>query len=57
MATRRVRVRAIKRPEVDEDKLAIAFLMLAKVLYDQEQAAASQPSGEVDGATSGAEAA
>jgi len=32
---RNIRVRAIKRKEVDEDKLALAFLMLAKVLHEQ----------------------
>lgn len=33
--TRRIRVRAIKRREVDEDKLALAFLLLAKTLHEQ----------------------
>lgn len=31
---RQIRVRAVRRREVDEDKLALAFLMLAKVLHD-----------------------
>jgi hypothetical protein len=34
---RNIRVRAIKRREVDEDKLALAFLMLAKVIHEQER--------------------
>jgi hypothetical protein len=36
---RNIRVRAIKRREVDEDKLALAFLMLAKVLHEQARPA------------------
>jgi hypothetical protein len=32
---RNMRVRAIKRRELDEDKLALAFLMLAKSLSEQ----------------------
>ncbi len=32
---RNIRVRAIKRRELDEDKLALAFLMLAKSLSEQ----------------------
>jgi hypothetical protein len=31
-----MRVRAIRRREVDEDKLALAFLMLAKAICEQE---------------------
>jgi hypothetical protein len=34
---RQIRVRGIRRREVDEDKLALAFLMLAKVLHDEAQ--------------------
>jgi hypothetical protein len=34
---RNIRVRAVKRGEVDEDKLALAFLMLAKALSDAEK--------------------
>jgi len=33
---RNIRVRAIRRREIDEDKLALAFLMLAKVISEQE---------------------
>jgi hypothetical protein len=32
---RNIRVRAIRRRELDEDKLALAFLMLAKVIAEQ----------------------
>ncbi len=39
--TRHIRVRAIKRREVDEDKLALAFLMLARVLHEQAGSAAA----------------
>ena len=35
---RNIRVRGIRRKEIDEDKLALAFLMLAKILHEQEQA-------------------
>lgn len=34
---RRLRVRAIKRKELDEDKLALAFLMLAKLLRERDE--------------------
>jgi hypothetical protein len=44
----RIRVRAVKRREVDEDKLALAFLMLAKALREQhcESETERQPSSE-----------
>lgn len=35
--TKRVRVRAIRRPEVEDDRLAVAFLMLAKILDEQAE--------------------
>ncbi len=35
---RSISVRGVRRKEVDEDKLALAFLMLAKVLHEQEHA-------------------
>ncbi len=38
---RQIRVRAIKRREVDEDKLALAFLMLAKVLHERAEVPAA----------------
>lgn len=41
---RNIRVRGIKRKQIDEDKLALAFLMLAKVIHDQDEAeAATEP--------------
>ena len=39
-----IRVRSVRRREIDEDKLAVAFLLLAKILAEQEQAA----TGDVD---------
>lgn len=33
---RNIRVRGIKRKQIDEDKLALAFLLLAKVIHEQE---------------------
>jgi hypothetical protein len=36
--TRNIRVQGIKRKQIDEDKLALAFLLLAKVLHEQEEA-------------------
>lgn len=41
---RNLRVRAVKRHELDEDKLALAFLMLAKALSEPESA----PGEDVD---------
>ena len=41
---RNLRVRAVKRRELDEDKLALAFLMLAKALSEQGDA----PGEDVD---------
>jgi hypothetical protein len=32
---RNIRIKAVKRREVDEDKLALAFLMLAKVIQKE----------------------
>jgi hypothetical protein len=34
---RNIRVRGIKRKRIDEDKLALAFLLLAKVLHEQDE--------------------
>jgi hypothetical protein len=31
-----MRVRAVKRRELDEDKLALAFLLLAKAICEQD---------------------
>jgi len=38
---RNIRVRAIRRREVDEDKLALAFLMLAKTISEQKDTESS----------------
>jgi hypothetical protein len=35
---RNIRVRGIKRKQIDEDKLALAFLLLAKILHEQDEA-------------------
>jgi len=35
--TRRVRARGIRRSEVDEDQLAVAFLLLSKILHEQAE--------------------
>lgn len=32
-----IRLRAIRRKEVDEERLALAFLLLAKALHEQNQ--------------------
>lgn len=34
--TRRVRVQGIRRKQIDEDKLALAFLLLAKAIANSE---------------------
>jgi hypothetical protein len=41
--TRRVRVRGKYRRPLDEDQIALAFLMLAKLLREEEQATEKQP--------------
>jgi hypothetical protein len=43
---RNIRVRAIKRRELDEDKLALAFLMLAKSLTEQKDGEPSSDAHE-----------
>jgi hypothetical protein len=35
---RHIKVRSIKRKQLDEDKLALAFLLLAKILDEAERA-------------------
>lgn len=40
MAARNIRVRGIERKQVDEDKLALAFLLLAKIICEQDEPAA-----------------
>lgn len=45
--TKDVRIRGIRRKHIDEDKLALAFLMLAKVISEQRGAEpADTPSDE-----------
>lgn len=46
---RRVQVRSIKRQELDRDKLALAFLMLAKILAEQDKAS-QEPSDDREAA-------
>ncbi len=46
--TRRIKVRSIKRKEVDEDKLALAFLMLAKILHEQTETESDANAGTVE---------
>jgi hypothetical protein len=48
---RPLKVRSIKRKEIDEDKLALAFLMLAKILHERETEA-GQPDENVSGTES-----
>lgn len=47
---RNIRVRAVRRREVDEDKLALAFLMLAKAIGEQE--GSDTDNGQVAGSDS-----
>ena len=48
---RQVRIVSIKRKQIDEDKLALAFLLLAKFLYEQEHPEVSEDrSGEAEAA-------
>ena len=35
---RNIKVRGIKRKQIDEDKLALAFLLLAKIIHEQDEA-------------------
>jgi hypothetical protein len=42
MAARNIRVRGIKRGQIDEDKLALAFLLLAKALHEQADSPAAR---------------
>lgn len=34
---RQIRIVGVKRKEIDEEKLALAFLLLAKTLHDQKK--------------------
>jgi hypothetical protein len=39
---RQVRVRGVRRKEIDEDKLALAFMLLAKTLREQQEGDVNQ---------------
>jgi hypothetical protein len=47
--SKRVRVRSIKRKQVDEDKLALAFLLLAKILHERNLARTAPTSDQAPG--------
>ncbi len=53
---RQIRVIGVKRKEIDEEKLALAFLLLARSLHDQKQpssageSTSNQASDEAEGA-------
>jgi hypothetical protein len=49
MAERNVRVRGVRRKQIDEDKLALAFLLLAKTIHEQDQATADATRDEQAG--------
>lgn len=44
---RQVRIKGITRKQIDEDKLALAFLLLAKVLHEQEQEQHDEPDSDI----------
>lgn len=44
---RHMRIRATRRKEIDDEKLALAFLLLAKILNEQDQE--SSPLTDDDG--------
>lgn len=50
--TRQLRVRSIKKKDVNEEQLALAFLLLAKILHEREQAENQQEVSD-DPASSG----
>jgi hypothetical protein len=43
---RQMRMRAVRRKEIDDEKLALAFLLLAKVLNEQDDESGAMPSSE-----------
>lgn len=43
---RDIRVIGVKRKEIDEEKLALAFLLLARTLHDQKQEAVESATPE-----------
>jgi hypothetical protein len=40
--TRQIRVRSVRKRELDEDKLAMAFILLARILVEQQEAGLSR---------------
>lgn len=46
---REIRLRTIKRKPIDEDKLALAFLLLAKSLSEDEQRTGETASNDARG--------
>lgn len=46
--SKRIRVKSIKRKQLDEDKLALAFLLLAKILDETERGDDEQPDSASD---------
>jgi hypothetical protein len=46
--SRHIKVRSIKRKQLDEDKLALAFLLLAKIL-DEAEHEGDGPAGSTPG--------
>lgn len=54
---KQMRMRATRRKEIDDEKLALAFLLLAKILNEQKQEPSALPlphTDEVDGAAEAA---
>jgi hypothetical protein len=50
-------MRATRRKEIDDEKLALAFLLLAKILNEQDREPSPLPTSEVAGRGHAAEAA
>jgi hypothetical protein len=42
-----IRIKSIKRKQLDEDKLALAFLLLAKIVHEADSADQEAGSSEV----------
>lgn len=45
---RNIRIVGVKRKQIDEEKLALAFLLLAKTLHDQKQAEHKRDTASTD---------
>lgn len=54
---RQIRMRATRRKDIDDEKLALAFLLLAKILNEQEQEPSALPLPHADDVDRAAEAA